>query len=236
MFEFGAVERHLIEGEARACRALVHFDFLRLFAPRVEDAGEDVFVPYVEDYPNTYASSIAVRPFLEKVINDLTEAKRLVAEFDTSADGRLVNATAAARTAAAPTNNFGYDNFFAGREYRLSYYSITALLARVYQWAGMQEEAFACAREVIGFAENGEPFYKDYGFLGHGTISDFRQVLFTIHKPRECDAFDDVSRNQVDGNALYRGRVLCKERTIYGGLSRIKRYSCNPRAGRVVKW
>ena len=199
MFEFGAVERHLIEGEARACRALVHFEFLRLFAPRVEDAGEDLFVPYVEHYPNTYASSIAVRPFLEKVINDLTEAKRLVAEFDTSADGRLVNATAAARTAAAPTNNFGYDNFFAGREYRLSYYSITALLARVYQWAGMQEEAFACAREVIGFAENGEPFYKD-DFTGVKTTTGF-----------DAAAFDQKSDYKAQSNIIF----ACYDRDAY---------------------
>lgn len=199
IFKFGAVERNLITGEALACRALVHFEFLRLFAPRVEDAGTGVYVPYVEDYPNTYASSIAVEPFLEKVIYDLTEAKRLVAEYDTSASGKLANATVAARMAAAPINNFDYDNFFAGREYRLSYYSITALLARVYQWAGMQEEALACAREVIGYAENGEPFYKD-DFTGVKSTTGF-----------DASAFDQKSDYKISSNIIF----ACYDRDAY---------------------
>ena len=161
VFEYGEIERNLLMGEAFACRALVHFDLLRLFAPRLEDAGTETFVPYVENYPDIHATSIAVQPFLEKVITDLMEAKRLVAEFDTSTSGKLVNATVSARMSAAPVNNFEYDTFFAGRVYRLNYYSITALLARVYQWAGKSEDAFNCAKEVTQYALNGEAFYSD---------------------------------------------------------------------------
>ena len=52
LFAGGEPERRMILGEAYACRALMHFDLLRLFAPApVHDEGEQR-VPYVEDYPN----------------------------------------------------------------------------------------------------------------------------------------------------------------------------------------
>ena len=59
IFAEGEVERKMILGEAYACRALVHFDLLRLFAPAlIHDDGEKR-VPYVEDYPNIQPNGIA---------------------------------------------------------------------------------------------------------------------------------------------------------------------------------
>lgn len=162
LFEFGEMERDLIMGEAYACRALMHFDLLRLFAPALVNDDQGTYVPYVEDYPNIHATSMQVKPFLDKVIADLLKAKSLVASFDTTEIGVKVNSTAAARTSLSP-DNFAYGDFFAGRVYRLSYYSITALLARVYQYADKSEEAFACAKEVVEFGtqNGGAVFYKD---------------------------------------------------------------------------
>ena len=191
VFEYGEIERNLLMGEAFACRALVHFDLLRLFAPRLEDAGTETFVPYVENYPDIHATSIAVQPFLEKVITDLMEAKRLVAEFDTSTSGKLVNATVSARMSAAPVNNFEYDTFFAGRVYRLNYYSITALLARVYQWAGKSEDAFNCAKEVTQYALNGEAFYSD-NFSG-----------MKVNDGHDITAFDQKSDYKITSNIVF---------------------------------
>lgn len=162
LFEFGEMERSLILGEAYACRALVHFDMLRLFAPSLVNDDNGVYVPYVKEYPNIHATSIKVVPFLENVIGDLVEAKKLVAVYDTTDAGRKMSASAASRTSLAPSGNFEYGDFFAGRGYRLSYYSITALLARVYQYAGKQKEAFDCATEVLNYGVDREgAFYSD---------------------------------------------------------------------------
>lgn len=81
LFAGGKTEREMILGEAYACRALMHFDLLRLFAPAlVHDEGEQR-VPYVEEYPNIQPNGIGVKPFLEKVIRDLKTARSLTIRF-----------------------------------------------------------------------------------------------------------------------------------------------------------
>lgn len=164
IFRKGELERDLILGEAYACRALLHFDMLRLFAPAPINDDKQTYVPYVESYPNILATGIQVAPFLDKVIVDLLKAKELVAQFDTSRAGVEANSTVSARTSLASANyTYDYEDFFYGRAYRLSYYSITALLARVYQYANKQKEAFDCAKEVVeyGTRKGGKAFYED---------------------------------------------------------------------------
>ncbi len=164
LFEEGELERNLIMGEAYACRALMHFDLLRLFAPALVNDDQGTYVPYVDTYPEIHAASIQVVPFLDKVIADLVKGRTLVADFDTTAAGVLASESGTARMSKARSldSKFGYGDFFAGRGYRLSYYSITALLARVYQYAGKMPEALACAEEVIEFGKSsGKLFYKD---------------------------------------------------------------------------
>lgn len=182
IFEEGGIERRLILGEAYACRALLHFDLLRLFAPAPESDDGETYVPYVEEYPNIHPASIPIKPFLDKVIADLLKAKENVAGFDTIPAGIAGSKSGEARTSLAPySNEYTYQDFFYGRLYRLSYYSITALLARVYQYAGMTEEAFACAKEVTEFGteKDGKAFYEDdfEGILkiGGNFADDFEQ-------------------------------------------------------------
>ncbi|MEY8592474.1 RagB/SusD family nutrient uptake outer membrane protein [Butyricimonas hominis] len=162
LFAGGEPERRMILGEAYACRALMHFDLLRLFAPApVHDEGEQR-VPYVEDYPNIQPNGIGVKSFLEKVIRDLNTARSLTIQFDTTALGMSLSASGNARFYGTLESNMeGHQNentvdgFYMGRGYRLSYYAISALLARVYQYAGMQEEAFRLADSVLNFKATG---------------------------------------------------------------------------------
>ena len=162
LFELGETERRMILGEAYACRALMHFDLLRLFAPApVNDDGK-AYVPYVDTYPEIAAKRIPVTPFLEKVITDLETARSLEMAFDTTALGQSVSASGNSRFynklesgmegAASPKS---IDDFYKGRGYRLSYYGVTALLARVYQYAGKRQEAFQAARQTLEFKAKG---------------------------------------------------------------------------------
>lgn len=158
LFELGEIERKMILGEAYACRALMHFDLLRLFAPApVNDDGK-AYIPYVDKYPNIEARSIAVDPFLEKVITDLELASSLTIEFDTTALGQSVSASGKTRFYGefeygmeGNTNAKKINDFYKGRGYRLSYYAATALLARVHQYAGHREKAFELAKKVLEF-------------------------------------------------------------------------------------
>lgn len=191
LFQEGELEKNLIMGEAYACRALMHFDMLRLFAPAPVNDDQQSYVPYVEVYPNILATGIKVGPFLDKVIEDLKKARDLVAVFDTSEIGIQANATAAARTASS--TNSKYENFFFGRAYRLSYYAIVALQARVYQYANKDEEAFKCAKEVLEFGtkEGGNAFYTD----------DFSGVTFV--EGEDIAAFDTRKDYKAKSNVIF---------------------------------
>ncbi|MBC5622871.1 RagB/SusD family nutrient uptake outer membrane protein [Butyricimonas hominis] len=158
LFEFGAMERNMILGEAYACRALMHFDMLRLFAPApISDDGAN-YVPYVEQYPNIQPAGISVKECINKVITDLEQARELVFDFDTSAlamnavctgDARFYNKFPSYTELASKPS--ALTDFFKGRGYRLNYYSITALLARAYQYAERYDDAFEAADAVLKF-------------------------------------------------------------------------------------
>ena len=47
------------------------------------------------------------------------------------------------------------DDFYKGRGYRLNYYALTALLARVYQYMGQDDLAYAYADSVLNFKAYG---------------------------------------------------------------------------------
>ncbi len=156
IFENGEMERKLIAGEAYACRALMHFDLLRLFAPAPVENESGNFLPYVDVYPNIQPDGISVDTYLEKVEADLLKSMELTMEFDTSAYGQSASATASTRfkgdLSYGMAGNVGdekIDDFFLGRGYRLSYYAAKGVLARVYQYMGRYDEAFTLAKEVL---------------------------------------------------------------------------------------
>ena len=221
IFAEGEVERKMILGEAYACRALVHFDLLRLFAPAlIRDDGEKR-VPYVEDYPNIQPNGIAVKPFMEKVIRDLNKARELTIEFDTTAWGMSLSASGKTRfNGEFEWGMPGYqsssviDGFFQGRGFRLSYYAITALLARAYQYAGMYDEAFQMADAVLKFKATGTQG-SSYDMFSKDEFWELRGNDFESKKDLKCisnlifavyneEAYDNYSlgsffRKKADG-------------------------------------
>lgn len=208
IFAGGETERKMILGEAYACRALMHFDLLRLFAPAlIHDDGEQR-VPYVEDYPNIQPNGIAVKPFMEKVIRDFNKARELTIDFDTTALGMSLSASGQARFNGVL--DYGMENyqnpdevegFYQGRGFRLSYYAITALLARAYQYAGMYDEAFQMADTVLKFKATGtqgasyDMFSKDefWGLTGDdfenkGDLKCISNLIFAVYNE---EAYND---------------------------------------------
>lgn len=162
LFAGGETERSMILGEAYACRALMHFDLLRLFAPAPLNDDGEARVPYVEEYPNVQPVGIDVNTFLERVVRDLNKARGLTMSFDTTALGMSMSASGKARFYGELEYGMeGYQNpntvdgFYTGRGYRLSYYAITALLARVYQYAGDHKAAFHMADTLLNFKATG---------------------------------------------------------------------------------
>lgn len=207
LFSQGEMERKMIMGEAYACRALMHFDLLRLYAPAPVNDDHKPYVPYVETYPDIQANGMEVNAFLGKVIQDLEKARELVIDFDTTALGKSVVVSGGSRFynsfefGTEAYNRRDIDGFFEGRGYRLNYYSITALLARVYQYAGQHSVAKQMAREVLDFNLEGpygriyQFFYDDFSDIKSSDWnrkSDLRLVNSLIFGVYNAKAYDEL--------------------------------------------
>ena len=60
MFESKAREKAMIEGEAYALRAFIHFDLLRMFAPAPTKNDQGTYIPYIMEYPSIRAPKLSV--------------------------------------------------------------------------------------------------------------------------------------------------------------------------------
>lgn len=126
----------IVSGEAYGLRALLHFDMLRLFGPIYSVAPENASIPY---YTETQAINGVLLPanvVIDKVIADLLIAEELLKDDPIRTIG--VNDDRV-------SNVFYYNN----RNLRFNYYAVKALQARVYLYAGRNQEANEAAKAVI---------------------------------------------------------------------------------------
>lgn len=178
-FANGEIEKNMILGEAKACRAFLHFDLLRLFAPAPADDDGQIHIPYIETFPETRGQHLTVKETITKIIADLEEARALVKPFDDSPLGQSGSVSGKARFyndlqpgMEGYTNKASVDEFFLGRGYRFSYWAITALLSRAYLYNSTFEngdliKAKSYAEEILNAQFSGAnsavftPFKKD---------------------------------------------------------------------------
>lgn len=84
------------------------------------------------------------------MIQDLEKAKNLVWSFDSTNKMDLNN--------RFEEKGVGENRFFKGRGYRLNYYAIQAMLARVYMYAGKTTEALQYAEGLIEYQKKKKIF------------------------------------------------------------------------------
>ena len=176
------MEKNLIHGEALALRALFHFDILRTFAPSMEADDGKAYMPYVDLYPvisTTYYPNVEI---LKKIENDLIKARDLVAMCDVKEHPEWME-TQCRMFAKGINSELPKDVFFAYRGYRMNYYAITALLARVYMWEKEYKKAYDMAMEVIEAKIDDSKFF---GFVEHTSLKedmkDSESILFTLSR------------------------------------------------------
>lgn len=175
-FVEGETERMLIEGETLALRAYLHLDMLRLFAPSMMKDDGKPYIPYVTTYPCTFQPYSTNSEVLDKAIQDLKKAKTLLEPYE-MANIKMMTTRKRMENAEGPS-----DLFFAFRGYRMNYYAICALLARVYNYAGMHQEAFDEAGMVIEAKSEG---YKCFtttlsSDVANGNIKLYDDIVFCL--------------------------------------------------------
>ena len=132
--------RDVIEGEARAIRAFVHFDVLRLFGQMPFEPGKTVRLGYAETVGKQEIPFLDFDSYVEKLLKDLDMAEALLAE----SDPLLVQSLA---TLAETRENEAF--FLDYRRFRFNLYAVKALKARVNLYLGRTEEAYRNALSVI---------------------------------------------------------------------------------------
>lgn len=132
--------RDVIEGEARAIRAFVHFDVLRLFGQMPFEPGKTVRLGYAETVGKQEIPFLDFDSYVEKLLKDLDMAEALLAE----SDPLLVKSLA-----TLDETGENEDFFLDYRRFRFNLYAVKALKARVNLYLGKTEEAYRNALSVI---------------------------------------------------------------------------------------
>ncbi len=162
---FHADMAEIVEAEARAMRAYLHFDMLRLCVPvtnnGVSNAGLSA-IPYVTTYSNRVTPVSKASEVMGMIIADLTAAKQLLEGRDPILhEDYVVDYPTDPGNGVTPEENIVVDGellpyFLQNRRHRMNYYAVCGALARVYMWKATAhgddaafELAAANASEVI---------------------------------------------------------------------------------------
>ena len=117
----------------------MHFDMLRLFQPPylTEEGKTQKRIPYKTDFGMEFTPSSSSDEILSYLVGDLERAEKLLKDTDPISSGKTYNATI----------------LKSERKYKMNYYAVRALQARVYLFKGEYKAAYDAAMEVIGAAE-----------------------------------------------------------------------------------
>lgn len=135
---FSKGEMELIEGEAYAMRAYMHFDLMRMFAPAYSLDENAIAIPYVETYERVRYPHISEKEVVAKVLADLDKAETLLVKAGDPLISRPQDITYS-----------GKGDLTANRQYRFNYWAVQALRARVYMYIGDEDKALEYADKVI---------------------------------------------------------------------------------------
>ena len=140
--------RALVEGEALALRAFLHFDLLRGYAPSYKMGKDDLAIPYMREVTNVPVPQSTVSEVLDYVLEDLTEAKRLLKPIDPIGPA-FADYSELPEDDYEPDDYITDDGFWLYRTSRMNYYGVVACMARVYLYKEDMQNALASALEVI---------------------------------------------------------------------------------------
>ena len=163
--------REMIEAEALSVRAFCHFDILRMFGQLPQNATVQVQLPYAKDVTIAMIPYYSYDQFVDLIFEDLNEAQALLAECDPVLDYTF--------------DDLDYlyadleDTFMGYRRFRLNYWALEALKARIYLYLGDKDNARIAANNVIDAkTEEGEPI------VSMSAGSDFANGYYAC--PSEC--------------------------------------------------
>jgi hypothetical protein len=182
-----------VKGEAVAARAMLHFDLLRLFGEPPLTGATAKAIPYVRKYDIGSTAFSTLNEGLDSCIQDLHEAKNLLALTDTSILLQGSN-----------------DLFAAYTQNHINYWTVEALLARVHLYKGNTDSAKHYAQAVIG--SNKFPLISSNVALATRPVRDrlfSQELLFAVYSTNVknynglFDKSSGVPLRLINKNAIY---------------------------------
>lgn len=141
-------KRNILNGEAYAMRAYIHFDLFRLFGPVYTNADATTkIMPYNSlmldknfEEEMFLLTDQTAPAFMDSVLTDINRAEALLEKSDP-----IITDFSTAVTTELSSENFYTQN----RNRRMNYYAVRALKARVLQYMGRTDEAVQIAQSII---------------------------------------------------------------------------------------
>ena len=179
--------RSLMLGEAYALRAYCQFDILRLFGQIPQGGAKQVSLPYSEttsiyEMPSYYDFN----GYVEKLMSDLDNAENYLKDNDpifTYTFDQLNNV-------GTSEGIYMEDDYLAFRQFRMNYWAVRGLRARIYQYIGDTRMAYQTAKEIIDAkGADGKPLLtlSTKSDVDQGYYASPSEALFLLHAPKLID-------------------------------------------------
>ena len=140
--------RNVIQGEAYALRALCQMDILRLFGQMPNGQGSQIKLPYstFTGLNDAYPAYLGFNEYVSQLKSDFEKAAALLKGND-----------------PAYESAFRYidndDDYMEYRQFRLNYWAVRGLQARLALYLGEKNEAYTIAKEIINAQYNGSKMF-----------------------------------------------------------------------------
>lgn len=173
--------RNVMEGEALALRAFCQFDVLRLFGQVPQNAKNTIKLPYsMQADIHSAAAWYGFDDYVKLLRTDLGRADSLLK----LSDPILKYSVSALNEDGSDPVSFE-DDFMTYRQFRLNYFAVKGVKARLALYVGDRVTAYKEAMEVINAKVNGQPFMTlsgttDLGKMVNGTLTSYATL------PSEC--------------------------------------------------
>ena len=172
---------NIIKGEALALRALLHFELYRIHGPIKKEK------PSILTFPYANSSEITLRPLLEaaeiitNIYSDLEKAEELLGKSDP-----IIERGPLAFDVLDESNNLRY------RSFRLNYYAVQALIARIALYVGDDTKAITYAKNVIQATQQDNKYFpfasrEEVTALNDEDLVFSSEILFAIYNSQRTD-------------------------------------------------
>ncbi|WP_421941815.1 RagB/SusD family nutrient uptake outer membrane protein [Pedobacter sp.] len=128
--------RNLYRGETLGLRAMYYFDLMRMFTKSYSADSLSEVLPYYDKITYEFSEYKPSNYVMQKVLQDLKNAEELLQGSDPAMTQSRISRL---------SNTYGRDT----RNYKMNYYAVKALQARVNMWKGDKAAALKAAKVLI---------------------------------------------------------------------------------------